>query len=149
MLESWLGNNRCLAQRQQANENTQCDDGYEKVLVNGWYQCNKTKTDEPTLPPGCSSTLYYSATTGISCDGTNKCGAGSQFNSDKTECIPTTKATPKATTPITKKVQEVKENTTNINQPDPVNLNNTTTTNTPPEVKPKSFWTRLIGWLGF
>ena len=110
------------------------------------------KTNGSILPPGCSSTLYFSATTGISCNGTNKCGAGSQFNSDKTECIPIQKAT----TPTTKKVLEVKTapstvkaNTANVATPDPVNLNQAVTTSTTTEVKLKNLWQKIIGWLGF
>ncbi|MFA6586235.1 MAG: hypothetical protein WCS86_03705 [Candidatus Paceibacterota bacterium] len=119
--------------------------------------CEIPKTNEPTLPPGCDSTLNYSSTTGISCDGKNRCGAGSQlnsiFNTNETRCVPISKT--KTTTPVIKKVpevkaiqNEVKENPVNITKPDPINLNQEVTTSTT-EVKPKGFWTRLIGWLGF
>jgi hypothetical protein len=42
---------------------------------------------EPVFPAGCTSTIGYSPTTGMSCDGTSKCSDGRQLNGDKTACF--------------------------------------------------------------
>ena len=89
-------------------------------------------------------------TGGLICD----CKTGYQWNQEQTQCIITPKV--KAVTPTTIKVpevkatqNEVKEDTPNITKPDPINLNKVIVTNTTTEVKPKSFWTKIKGWLGF
>jgi hypothetical protein len=71
----------------------------------------------PTFPVGCVSGTGFSATTGLSCDGTNRCSDEMQLNSDKTECLEIPKPVLKAekklveveNTKIVKEKIEVKE----------------------------------------
>lgn len=88
---------------------------------------------------------------GLVCD----CKIGYQFNQEQTQCISIPKVEAKTTTSIVKKVAEVKtvknegkENSSIIVKPDTASLDQKPTP-VSEEVKPKSFWTRLKGWLGF
>jgi len=187
-------------------------DTYTQTSCLGWIEyCLERQTMIPKreeLMPlsGCISGQGYSLTTGISCDGTNRCDTGSQFNFDKTRCVvaPTVAVKTndqicqdnygtnsnwdgtkndqgslncvcqtgfqfnqgqtlcvvitKATTSVTKKVQEIKtvlntikEDNSNIAKPDQVILNKAVETNTATETKPKpkGFWAKLKGLFGF
>ena len=123
----------------------------------GGAYCEIPKTNELTRLSGCISGQGYSSTTGISCDGTNKCGTGSQFNSDKTECVLIPKAVTKVITPAIKKVPEVKATQNEVKKDTPTtNTTNLTSTNSDTKVvtsaevtKPKSLWARFLGWLRF
>jgi hypothetical protein len=97
------------------------------------------------------------STSAITCNGKewNDCPAGQKFSCPSTgdaQCL----ITPKAVTPTTIKVpevkilqNEVKEDTTpNITKPEPMNLNKEVT-NTTTEIKPKSFWSKLKEWFKF
>lgn len=71
------------------------------------------------------------------------------WNKGGTTCLAIPKAETKTITPVIKKVSEVKKDAANITEADPVNLNQEVATSTTTEVKPKGFWSRLKGWLGF
>ena len=99
---------------------------------------DQIKTNEVILPEGCLSTSGYSTTSSVFCGG------------ETTKLIPKTKTT----TPTIKKVAEVKTTKAQIDESfanyeglNPISANNTDTSTT--EVKPKGFWTKLKGWLGF
>lgn len=93
----------------------------------------------------------------ITCNGKewNNCPIGQKFSCPSTgdaQCL----ITPKAVTPTTPKVpevkiiqNEVKEETPNITKPESINLNKEIPANTTTEVKSKSFWSKIKNWLGF
>ena len=141
-----------------------CKSGYQ--WNSGQTQCVVTPVAPLNiiLPNGCNGSRY-STTSGISCDGTNKCGAGSQFNSDKTECVLITTVVPVSgggggstatvTAPKIEKIPEVniikedtKENTPNITKPEIVSTD-TKIVPIASEVKHKSLWSKIKGWFGF
>lgn len=76
------------------------------------------------------------------------CKIGYQFNKGQTQCISIPKSETKTIDPVIKKVTEVNKDTANITKSDSVNIDKVVVMNTE-EVKPKSFWTRFMGWLGF
>jgi hypothetical protein len=155
MLEAWLGRGKCMAQRQNANENIQCVTGYTKVLSNGWYVCSPVvaptppvKTNDQVCIDKFGAHIKWDGTKnnagGLSCG----CQSGYQFNQGQTQCISIPKVETKTITPVIKKVSGVKKDTANLTKPDPVNLDKVIVTNKE-EVKAKGFWARLKGWLGF
>jgi len=94
----------------------------------------------------------------ITCNGKewNNCPVGQKFscptNGGDAQCL----ITPKAVTPTTIKVpevktiqNEVKKDIANITKPERINSTKEITTNTTTEVKHISFWTRLKGLFGF
>ena len=122
----------------------------------GGPDCVETKSNDQICNKdyGVNSiwTNKLNDTGGPICD----CKIGYQFNKGRTQCIITPKAEVKAVIPTTIKVpevkamqNEVKENTTNITKPEPINLNKVIVTNTTTEIKPKSFWQKIKGLFGF
>ncbi len=134
----------------------------------GSAYCEVSKTNEPILPYGCVSTSGYSATSGVpcgeettksttTCNGKewNDCPIGQKFYCPPTgdaQCVTTLKTETKVA-PTIKKVAEVKTTKAQIDESfanyeglNPASANTATSTT---EVKPKGFWTRLKGWLGF
>jgi hypothetical protein len=94
---------------------------------------------------GCISTIGYSATTGMSCDGTKKCSDGMLLNSNKTECTPiqitspTKVASQKPPVVITKdklKIPDIKVEQKNEIVP---------ITNTEP-IKKISWYQKILSW---
>lgn len=95
----------------------------------------------------------------ITCNGKewNDCPAGQKFScptaGGDAQCL----ITPKAVTPTTVKVPEVKaipneikeDTTPNITKPEPINLNREVTISTTTEIKPKSLWQKIKGLFGF
>ena len=79
---------------------------------------------------------------GLNCS----CQNGYQFNQGQTQCVSIPKTAP--VKPITKKVPEIKAEISNTPTLTPVSSDIKVVTNTEP-VKPKSFWARFVGWLGF
>jgi hypothetical protein len=122
--------------------------------INGYTQINGECTASPIIPVktndriciedyGINSTWSgkLNEKNGPICD----CKINYVWNKGGTTCLSIPKAETKTIAPVIKTVSEVKENIT-INKSDPIDK--VVTTNTT-EVKPKSFWARLKGWLGF
>ena len=122
--------------------------------INGYTQINGECTASPIIPVktndqiciedyGINSTWSgkLNEKNGPICD----CKINYVWNKGGTTCLAIPKTETKTIAPVIKKVLEVKENIT-ITKPsttDKVVITNTE------EVKPKGFWTRLIGWLVF
>lgn len=79
------------------------------------------------------------------------CVTGYVWNKEGTICLASQIKKLGVVTPIKieKSPIEIKEDTPNITNPDPINLNQEVPTNTITEVKPKSFWSKIKGWFGF
>jgi len=86
MLEAWLGGGKCMAQRQKANENTQCATGYVKALHDGWYGCDPIKSDNQICIDKYGSNVMF---TEFNKEGTRicDCKVNYQWNQGQTECI--------------------------------------------------------------
>ncbi|MFA6609169.1 MAG: hypothetical protein WCT07_04670 [Candidatus Paceibacterota bacterium] len=122
--------------------NCSCKDGYS--LQNG--KCvvvQPVQTNNSILPLGCTSTQGFNAIDGTPCGNTKPTETSYQAPSGGgSGTAPIPKTGVKVKTPVTKKMVEVKDSTPVI-----ANQDIKVTANT--EEKPKSFWIRLKGWLGF
>lgn len=74
----------------------ECQTGYQ---ISNNYCVPIVHNDPPVkttdMVSGCTTTVGFSSTTGIPCDGTNRCSVGMRFNSDKTACVVVPVVTPK------------------------------------------------------
>ncbi|MCX6722677.1 MAG: hypothetical protein NT094_01240 [Candidatus Staskawiczbacteria bacterium] len=96
-------------------DGTTVSSGSPNCICQSGYVWNTGRTScdfdiRAILLPGCSSTAGYSATTGISCDGANKCSNGTQLDATKTKCVSPTVVQPKKTESKTSIITPVKKN---------------------------------------
>lgn len=73
-------------------DGTKNNDGTVNCQCKIGYAWNSGKTACEIVvnpfPAGCTSSVGFSATSGLSCDGTKKCSDNLQLNNNKTECVP-------------------------------------------------------------
>jgi hypothetical protein len=171
MLEAWLGRGICQAQRQQVIDNIQCNTGYVKLngeCVSFDQSCNAQFPNTIFLEYDTNGKRVCDCKTGYSWNSNNTACVITTKNTidlknvtmftipegfvfplnDVTNNKESAKTAPvpKVTTPVVKKVEEVKEVTPSVNNLDIVNQDKVITPTE--EVKPKSLWTKIKSWFG-